>query len=380
MMYRPSLKSTWTLLVLAVTAYGLYLWAENSHVEYRQENYDVKLAAARHMKRSMEIIREVEAPAAAWVDEVNDPGLTLLIGQKHTLISSIEGSHQAKLSTINPNVAAMMVQIFSEAGVRKNEKVAICLSGSFPGLNLALHSACKVMGIEPVIITSVSSSWYGANDPSFTWLDMEKALFDAGHISHRSVAASIGGADDRGRSLPPEGRALIRQAIGRNEVEYINAKDVESSVQARTAIFMREISDTPSGFGAFVNIGGGVASLGHPENGSLIPLGYIQHLKALNYPGQGVIHFFADSGIPVMNFKYRSRKFKELLGQYGLPWRPVRVPEVGTGKIYMTEHYDLRIVITAISLLSVLVLFVVRFDLKLQQLKGREGIQPDEVL
>jgi poly-gamma-glutamate system protein len=380
MMYRPSLKSTWTLLILAVAAYSLYMWAEHSHVEYKQSNYNEKIAAAEHMKRSMEILREAQAPSAAWVDEVNDPGMTLLIGQKHTMITSVEGNHQAKLSTINPNMAAMMVQILSEAGLRKNEKLAVCVSGSFPGLNMALYSACKVLDIEPVVITSVSSSWYGANDPSFTWLDMEKVLFDAGHISFRSIAASIGGADDRGRSLPPEGRALIRKAIERNGVKYINAKEVASAVVARTRMFLSETRDTPAGYGAYVNIGGGVASLGHPENGSLIPLGFISHLKKLNYPAQGVIHYFADSGIPVINFKYRSRKFKELLASYGLPLRPARIPDIGAGKIFMTEHYDLRIVVIAISLLAIIILFVIRFDLKLQQLKGREGIPPDEML
>ena len=48
--------------------------------------------------------------------------------------------------------------------------------GSFPALNVSLLAACEQMQLRALPITSVGSSMWGANDPAFTWLDMEKLL------------------------------------------------------------------------------------------------------------------------------------------------------------------------------------------------------------
>lgn len=378
-MFKPSLKSIWTLLILTATAYGLYNWAEYSRVERKQPWHEEKLAAARLMETWIAMLREAKAPEAAFVDEVNDPDRTLLIGQKHTPITSTEGNHQAKLATTNPNTAAMMVQVFKEAGLEKGDKLAMGLTGSFPGLNLAALAACKVLELEPVIITSVSSSWYGANDPDFTWLDMERVLVENGQIPWRSVAASIGGADDRGRSLSPEGRALVRAAIDRNGVAYLNAENSTLAVTGRIQIYKDAVRESLQGFRAYLNIGGGVVSLGHPESANVIPLGYTRHLKDDSAPAKGVVHYFSDSGVSVINFKYVPRKFAGLLKHYGIPWRTDHVPRAGEGSMFAEERYDLRIVGLAVVVMTVLMLVVIRFDLRMQRLGEAPG-GPDEHL
>ncbi len=377
-MFKPSLKSIWTLLVLSLVSYGLYNWAEFSRVEHKQPHYDEKLEAARLMENWVALLREAKAPEAAFVDVVNDPDRTLLIGQKHTPITSTEGNHKAKLATTNPNTAAMMVQIFKEAGLEKGDRLAVGMTGSFPGLNLALLAACKVLELEPVIITSVSSSWYGANDPDFTWLDMERVLLDNGQVSFRSVAASIGGADDRGRSLSPEGRALVRAAIERNGVAYLNPETLEQAVLGRIQVYKDAVKESLRGYRAYVNVGGGVVSLGHPDNANVIPLGFTRHLSDDNPPAKGVVHYFSDSGVSVVNFKYVPRRFGALLAQYGIPWRPSRVPQPGEGALFVEGRYDLRVVGLAVAIMTILVLVVIRFDLRMQRLG--EAASPDEHL
>jgi poly-gamma-glutamate system protein len=379
-MYRPSLKSIWTLLVLSLSAYALYFWAENSHIEVQQPHFKEKMAAANLMQKSMDVLRDARAPGLAFVDEINDPDQTLLLGQKYTLISSVPGDHQAKLSTINPNMAAMMVQLLNDAGLRSGDPVAVCVSGSFPGLNLALYSACKVLDLEPVIITSVSSSWYGATDPDFTWLDMERVLREAKLLPFHSLAASTGGADDRGRSLSPEGRKLIRECILRNGVDFVHAKTVQESVDTRVGLFLDQIKDSPRGYAAFVNIGGGVASIGHPENGRLIPVGMSPRLKEMNYPGRGVIHYFSDAGIPLINFKYYKRSYESLMRRFGMPLRLSTVPDVGEGKIFTTERYDLRVTLIAVVIMMILVGLVIRFDIRMQRLDALMAKSPEELL
>jgi poly-gamma-glutamate system protein len=378
-MYRPSLKSIWTLLVLSLTSYALYFWAENSRVEVQQESFQEKMAAATLMKTSMDALRDARAPGLAFVDEINDPDQTLLLGQKYTLISSVPGDHQAKLSTINPNMAALMVELLLDAGLRSGDPVAVCVSGSFPGLNLALYSACKVLELQPVIISSVSSSWYGATDPGFTWLDMERILREEQLLPFHSIAASTGGADDRGRSLSPEGRRLIRETILRHNVQFIHADNVQASVDARVALFLDQIKDSPRGYAAFVNIGGGVASIGHPENGKLLPVGMTPRLKEMNYPARGVIHYFSDAGIPLINFKYRKSHFDKLMRHHGMPLRLSKVPEVGQGKIFMTERYDLRKVVFAVFIMTILVGLVIRFDIRMQRLDALMAKSPEDL-
>ncbi|MEZ5145840.1 MAG: poly-gamma-glutamate system protein [Bacteroidales bacterium] len=170
-------------------------------------------------------IKQYRLNKGIFVDEVNDPNQTALIGQEYTLITTDRGYIDSKLATTNPNFAAMIVQLLKEAGVEKGDQVAVAFTGSFPALNISVRwQPSKPLQIKPVIITSVGASNFGANDPYFTWLDMESYLYDAGVFHNKSVAASIGGGFDLGRGLSPEGRNLIENAIHRNKVDFIHEK------------------------------------------------------------------------------------------------------------------------------------------------------------
>ncbi|MCA9784606.1 MAG: poly-gamma-glutamate system protein [Candidatus Cloacimonetes bacterium] len=374
-MFKPSLKSTWTLFLLAAVSYGLYLWAWNSRVDHRQIRYQEKLAAARLMDRALHALKEHQAPNGVLVDDINDPWNTLLIGQKFTQITSLEGDLRSKQSSLNPNVAALVVQLMVEAGVKENDRVAVCLTGDFPGINIAVYAACQVLKLEPVVITSVSSSWFGANDPDFTWLDMETVLRDRGVFPWTSRYASVGGADDRGESLSPEGRELIRAAIKRNKCEYLNPANLQKAVDLRIQAFQQEVSDSPRGYDLFVNVGEGVASLGHMDNAALLPSGVAHNVRLMDFPDRGVLHFFADGGVPVINLV----KLSLLMREYGLPLSPDELPEIGEGSIFVTERHNLKVVLVSTLLLTVLVLFVIRTDLRSQKLREPD-LGSDEIL
>jgi len=305
-MYKPSLKSTWTLLVLAVLAYGLYFWAEHSRIAVRQPAYEKKIEAAQLMLRAMQTIRDYRIPRGVVVDMVNDPDQTAMIGQQFTLTTTNQGLLASKLTSINPNFAAVIVDMFNEAGLVPGDQVAIGMTGSFPALDIAVLSACQVMELEPVIISSLGSSWWGANDPDFTWLDMEKLLRVKGIFPYKSIAVSIGGGGDIGRSLSMEGRKLLKAAAERNQVDFIHIPDLSENIKYRYDLYMKHL--TAQGFKVYVNVGGGEASLGHVENGSLIPAGLSKTLPMINYPRRGVIHLFANNpGISIINLK----KFNE---------------------------------------------------------------------
>lgn len=97
-----------------------------------------------------------------------------LIGPEYSLITTTLAPKEAKQLSTHTDFAAVCVEWLLQAGVRKGNQIAVNLSGSFPALNIAVLSAVKAVGAEPVITSSVGASTWGANDPRFTWLDMEK--------------------------------------------------------------------------------------------------------------------------------------------------------------------------------------------------------------
>ncbi len=367
------MKSRRTLAALMVLAAGLFYWAENSRVQVKQEHYDLKLEAAQKMAQALSVIRENRAAAGWALDEVNDPDQSALIGLQYSIITTGEGDLGAKLTSINPNFAAVVLQMLKDAGVKSGDKAAVAFTGSFPALNIAVLTACEVLGVEPVIITSVGSSMWGANNPDFTWLDMEKALYDAGVIRHRSVAASIGGGDDIGRSLSRAGRAAVIQAIERNSIPLIEASSLQDAQAKRREIY-REQAQGKS-YRVFINVGGGVATLGHPENRDLIPPGLNKTYLQLNYPQSGILHEFWEKGVPVIHLA----NVNEIARRYGLPLSPVPLPPVGSGEIFTVERYNLSIAWIAVIVLFTALIGVLLLDRDKYKLR-KEGVDPDTLL
>lgn len=189
-----------------------------------------------------------------------------------------------------------------------------------PGLNICVISALQTLKLNPIIITSVGSSNWGANDPDFTWLDMERILVDAGIFKFKSIAASIGGGLDRGRGLSPEGRDLIYSAITRNNILFINEEYLDKSIEKRMDIYRDHSDNKP--IEAFINVGGGIASLGSVENSQFIPSGLIESLPMKNYPSAGVLIKMADKKIPVIHLL----NVTQLAEKYGLPVSPKPIP------------------------------------------------------
>ena len=56
------------------------------------------------------------------------------------------------------------------------------MTGSFPGANIAVLSACKAMDIYPVIISSVGASSWGANNINQSWIDIENKLNETDNV------------------------------------------------------------------------------------------------------------------------------------------------------------------------------------------------------
>jgi hypothetical protein len=207
-----------------------------------------------------------------------------------------------------------------------------------------------------------------------TWLDMERILYEKGILRTRSIAASIGGGKDLGRGLSPMGRDLIAQTIHRNGIPMLSESLLEENIQMRIKLYERAAHDKK--IKAYINVGGGVASLGSPINGDLIPSGLNRNLGFHNFPTKGVMILMAERGLPVIHLLNLS----EIARRYDLPVSPVPLPELGQGSVYFKERYDrLRLILITIMFVGANVI-TVRVNLfyylaQLRQIRSR-GISP----
>lgn len=374
-MYRPTIRSPLWLGIMAVVFLSLYWWAEGARHQVKDPLYQPKLDAALTMLKAMKTLQEWRLPNlnGETTGEVDGIVWTML-GEKDSPITTDEGRIEEKITVLNPNFAAAMVAMLAEAGVRGGDTVAVAMTGSMPGANIACYAAIKAIGAYPITIVSLGSSWWGANIPDFTWLDMERVLRERGIFPYHAVAASLGGSDDNGGlRLSRVGRRLLEEAAIRNEVILIQEGNLRGNIEAREKLYSRYLP--LERYRAFINIGGGVASIGHRENGRLIPNGAVRHLPAKNYPARGVIHTFADLKIPIVHIYDPIT----IANHYHLPVSRLPLPEVGVGQLYITERYRMGVLLLAAVVMIAFLVMVKLFDLRYYKLR-EEGVDPDTLL
>jgi len=332
--------------------------AERSKTPVIQQYFTEKMDAATRTSLAMKALKAERLERGGVIDVVNDPNETGLIGVKVSPTTTSRGSHEQKLRALDPNLSAVFVDMLKRAGVVEGDIVALGLTGSFPLMNAGMVIAVEALGAVPVSIPSVGASMWGANDPNMTWLDMEAALEREGIISHRSVAASLGGSNDMGRGLPPEGRALIRDAFERNGVPLIDERSLDESIDRRMEIFHEVAAGRE--YRVYVNVGGGLASLGSSQTGNLIKPGLWRNLPTKNFPRRGALVRMAEDGVPIIHVP----KADDFIERYDLSPEPIPLPAVGTGGIFYRDQYDVPLAAVFAILYAFAIFVVVRIDIK----------------
>ena len=359
--FKPVIQETRTLVFLAVISIAAYSIAYFSRKEFVSTTYEIKIKAATMMQESMNMLKNLQMEKGVFIDQENDPNETGLVGSQFSLITTDKGDLDAKLTTLDPNFAAAMVELLNRADLVKGDTIAVMLTGSMPGANMAMLIACKAMDIYPFIISSIGASQWGANDPDMTWLDMERILFKQGYISSRSIAASIGGRNDQGRLLSPKGRELIRNNIKKNSLPLISGTGLEDNIDQRMIYFGKKH------YKAVINIGGGVASLGTSFNLRLLQPGIVNRKdieKISRGDGiEGTVVRFAKQNIPLIHVL----NIQKLTDELGMKYAPIPLPEIGEGRLYAVEKYDLNM--TVLSLLIVSISVVITGWKSKQQIK-----------
>ncbi len=362
-----------TLIGLAAFSVLIFVLAEKTASPERQPYYDRKLDAAKTSMLAAQAIKDYAGSIGIRIDAQNDPYKTGLIGQERTSITSDRGMINAKILATNPNYAAAFVDMLVKAKVKRHSTIAVGMTGSLPGWNISFLAACEALELNPVMISSVGASDWGANNPELTWLDMERVLNERGIIPFKSVAASIGGPSDNGRGLSTEGRDLIKSAIERNAVLLIDEPTLQESINRRMRIY--EDSSNGKPIACYINIGGGSASVGGAQNTRLIPPGLTLHLAVRNFPMRGVINLMAEKGLPVINLQ----EVEKVALKYNLPTDVEdKAPQLGEGSLFFKDKYSVSSTLILTVILAAVVFAMIRIEIK-HYLFRRKSTMPQPV-
>ncbi|HVN97742.1 MAG TPA: poly-gamma-glutamate system protein, partial [Syntrophorhabdaceae bacterium] len=147
-----------------------------------------------------------------------------------------------------------------------------------------------------------------------------------------SVAASMGGKNDRGKEMTESGRRTITQAIERNGLFMIEPSTVKGDIDERMRIYFdRKVPK------AYINVGGGRAAVGIRPLKRLLKTGLLTTNLPLDRKTDSLIARFLRQNIPVIQID----NVTELAREYGLPLTPAEMPAMGEGKVYYEKEYNL---------------------------------------
>ena len=347
-----------SLLIVTCVTVLLMVIELNSKTRVEAKYYREKLQAAEIAQQAFDAIKDRVVEMGIPIDRINDPNETGIIGMQYSPITTERGDLDAKLTSTDPNFAALIIKLLKDAGARQNDAVAVSLSGSYPGLNISVLSAIEVLGLEPKIIASVGSSMWGANYPELTFLDMESILNEYGILRSKAIAASLGGEDDVGRGLSPAGREIIEQAALRNNVPLLDAANLDEIIEKK----MEQYSvGTKVKF--FINAGEITTALagGDADDGLIKP-------RTVRY-GNGLISRFSSMGVPVINIL----DINGLAVSSGLAVAPIPLPNPGEGRLYYEYKYSVTFAIIATVILVIILFILLRFDIDYYLKRRKNG-------
>lgn len=348
---RKNRQVTFVLLACLVLVWSTLAFSNQLQTRTPLEYRDTQLEAAALLNQCFQQVRSYKEERGIPLNEL-DIHQTGMIGESYTGITTTLGSIEAKRTTACPDMAALCVRLLKEAGVESGDLVAAGFSGSFPAMNLAVISACQVMNVDLVYISSVGASTFGANNPELTFPEMAHLLVEDGILHQDSAAVTLGGEDDVGSNMDPVLRNQIIQRLTSMGLLILEEDNFASNLNMREDLYA-QYGDVQ----CFVAVGGNLTSLGQGESGLSLGQGVL-------FPGRvsacssssGLVQRYLAVGIPVIHLL----NIKQLAADYGFPFDPTTWPEPGNSPVYVQTTYPKLGIITGL-VSSVVLLILCKF-------------------
>jgi len=352
-MFRPQIQKTRVLFSLALLIMVMVYWAENSYEQYETYGFDLKVKAVENMVNAINSLREEFISRGINNGEDSLAFGSFLIGPQNSIIQTTVGSKDSKLSTLNPNFAAMIMEMLIELELDSSSKIAVSYTGSYPGANIAVLSALEAMEMDASIISSCGASEWGATYPEMTWIDIENYLRIEEVVSNKSNLGSIDGGFDSGSQLNQQVREVCETAIYSNNMELLHEKDPIENVKKRMQYYYQNSESGVTDL--FINVGGGIYTIGDSLIRNNLPVGIIYPGAFKSSSNSTVIERFLEEDVPVININH----IRKLTEWYDLPYPPNNKNQIKTGNLfYSYKKYNLKVILTAFIIAAGTVLFV----------------------
>lgn len=327
---------------------GMYV-VEHFQTFVPQNYYIQKVAAAELAKQAFDVIKTKRKQLGITIYPADDPQQSGLIGYRLTSMTTDEGNLSAKQTSINPNIAAIFVDWLKQLNLKQGDVVAFAATGSFPALNISMLAAMKTLGLKPLMIYSLGSSQYGANILAFNWLKMVNELVAKGIFNYKPIGISLGGVHDSAVGISEPIIEAMKAEVNKSHFNFIQPINTVDSINKRMVLYEQNKGNQP--IKAYINIGGGVASIGlkhltvedkvikiHKRVAyHSLPLGVITSLPIDLANTDSVAIRFLKRGVPVINLHDVGEGLRV---EYQLPRSPEFSPVIGWGPIFFHEKYN----------------------------------------
>jgi hypothetical protein len=418
--WRPRAVSRPALILIGLISIAGLILVERWKVQTPQPYLEEKRSAAVLAQQAFDVVKEARLDIEP-IDKTIDPSESGLIGVPMSPVTTVIGDVSAKQTSVNPNFAAVFVEMLREAGVQEGDVVAVGMSGSFPALNICMYAACETLEVRPLVISSASASQWGANVPALLWPDMElllrnkgrkvpdvgsdgkakldengkPVLKDEGLFNITSIACSIGGHQDRGLGLNEDGLRIVRASIERNGLQPFRLEqaklltedatlaDMEADFNANVTERMDLYKEAAEGkpIKAYVNVGGGMISTGKSIGKQMFEPGLNsrppRHVREID----GVMPRFARMNVPIIHVV----NIATLANRYTLPLEPTEAPSIGEGGVFMGINYSKPLVVGTLLFILICLYGFIRTDvgfrmLRASQAKSQRDVQPEPMV
>lgn len=258
--------------------------------------------------RAQEILWRWKTSEGIAPDEKTDLRRSGLIGVEWSFLSTTLGSLEAKRTACDPRWAVETSRWLDELGAERGDKIVLLSSSSFPGMILNVLAALETRGAEVVMILSLGSSAWGANDPRAPWPVMAAKLREVGLIHTKPRYMTLGGGGENGGGLDEEAVEFMTNLAKSENIPLVVKNSLEEMIAWKTSL-IEEIKPK-----AVINIGGGHSSLGDGDGAVNFAPG--PHLRPDKNAGNGVMARALESGFPVIHIL----NMKELCSKTKIPF------------------------------------------------------------
>ena len=333
--------SIWCFSIILLLILSLTIGKGEKVEAQNKELYEEMIEASNLAKQAMDAIKEykINNGIALSEEDILETGM-IGTGSK-TTITTTEGVLEAKRTTCNPEWAAVLVKVIKKAGLKEGDEVGMIFSGSFPALNICAMAASQVCGLKSCIMASIGASYYGANQTECTFFDMSNYLFDLGIFNKKVDYYSLGGADDIGYTFKEPFRTEIIDRINNSSSEFIYYEDYKENIDNRLKILSEDVPNMK----LMINCGGSIVAYGEGLNvfffflffngyKNRITLNEVIDNRGKNY---GLLQCERLMGVDIFSM----RDIKTLSKNYGIPYDPSMMPEIGSSDVFYENNYSL---------------------------------------